>query len=37
MRGQLTQTAYEREIALVRETLTAYEGEHWDVFLAAWA
>jgi predicted PolB exonuclease-like 3'-5' exonuclease len=37
MRGQLTQTAYEQEIALVRETITAYEGEHWEAFLAAWA
>ncbi len=36
MRGLLTKTAYESEIALVRETLQSYEGEHWDAFLAAW-
>ena len=37
MRGHLTPEAYDREIALVRETLQGYEGEHWDAFLAAWA
>jgi predicted PolB exonuclease-like 3'-5' exonuclease len=36
MRGQLTQTAYEAEIALVKETLAQYSGEHWQQFLAAW-
>ncbi|MCH9799568.1 MAG: 3'-5' exonuclease [Betaproteobacteria bacterium] len=36
MRGLLTKAAYESEIALVRETLQSYEGEHWDAFLAAW-
>lgn len=36
MRGLLTKAAYESEIALVRETLKSYEGEHWDAFLAAW-
>lgn len=36
MRGQLTQAAYDREIALVRETLAGYDGEHWDAFIKAW-
>jgi len=36
MRGLLTKASYESEIALVRETLAGYEGEHWDAFLAAW-
>lgn len=36
MRGQLTSAAYEKEIALVRETLQGYSGEHWKAFLAAW-
>lgn len=36
MRGHLTQEAYEHEIALVKETLQGYEGEHWDVFMKAW-
>jgi 3'-5' exonuclease len=36
MRGLLTKVAYESEIALVRETLQSYEGEHWSAFLAAW-
>jgi hypothetical protein len=36
MRGTLTQDAYQREIALVRETLAGYSGPHWQEFLAAW-
>jgi 3'-5' exonuclease len=36
MRGLLTKAAYESEIAMVRETLQSYEGEHWDAFLATW-
>lgn len=36
MRGHLTQPAYEQEVALVKETIQSYEGEHWDAYLAAW-
>ncbi len=36
MRGQLNQQSYEREIALVRETLQGYAAPHWQEFLAAW-
>lgn len=41
MRGQLSQSAYDAEIALVRDTLTSYTQEnpslpHWPEFLAAW-
>jgi hypothetical protein len=40
MRGQLTQAAYDAEIALVRETLSGYQQSggaiHWAEFLAAW-
>lgn len=40
MRGQLTQAAYDEEIALVRETLRGYQqssgASHWTEFLAAW-
>lgn len=36
MRGQLNQAAYEREIALVRDTLQGYEASHWQEYLAAW-
>ena len=36
MRGQLNQATYERELALVKETLASYQGEHWQAFLAAW-
>ena len=41
MRGQLSQNAYDAEVALVRETLTGYtqtnpELPHWPDFLAAW-
>ena len=36
MRGHLTKQAYDKEIALVRETLSGYAGSHWQEFLAAW-
>lgn len=37
MRGHLTQTAYETEVQLVRDTLASYSGAHWKEFLAAWS
>ena len=36
MRGVWTPEHYEREIALVRETVGALEGAHWRQFLKAW-
>lgn len=36
MRGMLTQEGYAREIALVRDTLAAYPGQHWQEFLHHW-
>jgi len=36
MRGQLNQAAYEREIALVRDTLNEDAAPHWLEFMAAW-
>lgn len=36
MRGHLNQAEYQAEIALVRETISQYSGEHWRAFLAAW-
>jgi predicted PolB exonuclease-like 3'-5' exonuclease len=36
MRGALSQEAYTREIALVRDTLSNYSGPHWQEFLSAW-
>jgi predicted PolB exonuclease-like 3'-5' exonuclease len=36
MRGHLTQEAYSYEIALVRETLQSYSGQHWQEFLGEW-
>jgi hypothetical protein len=36
MRGQLNQAAYEREIALVRDTLNADAATHWQEFMTAW-
>jgi predicted PolB exonuclease-like 3'-5' exonuclease len=36
MRGFLNAEAYQREIALARETLSGYPGSHWQEFLAAW-
>lgn len=37
MRGALDRLSWEREVALVRETLTGLVGAHWKAFLAAWA
>jgi predicted PolB exonuclease-like 3'-5' exonuclease len=36
MRGALTDKAYEREVALVRETLGGMPQAHWREYLAAW-
>jgi predicted PolB exonuclease-like 3'-5' exonuclease len=36
MRGVLNEKSYAKEIALVRETLTAYPDKHWQEFLTAW-
>ena len=36
MRGHLSAPAYASEVALVRETLAGYTGQHWQEFLAAW-
>lgn len=36
MRGHLSAPAYANEVALVRETLAGYSGQHWQEFLAAW-
>jgi predicted PolB exonuclease-like 3'-5' exonuclease len=36
MRGVLTREAYEREVALVRESLGEIPAPHWQEFLAAW-
>lgn len=36
MRGVLDQSSYEREIALVRDTLSGYSGQHWQEFLQQW-
>ncbi len=36
MRGQLNQAAYEREVALVRDTLNADPEPHWQEFMGAW-
>lgn len=36
MRGHLTQAAYDHEIALVKETIASYKGQHWEAYLAAW-
>jgi len=37
MRGVLTPEAYQREVALVRETLAGYPGAHWREFMQAWS
>ena len=37
MRGAWSPEQYDREIALVRETVGALEGAHWREFLGAWA
>jgi predicted PolB exonuclease-like 3'-5' exonuclease len=36
MRGALTREQYEREIALVRDTLAGIDAPHWKQFLEAW-
>lgn len=36
MRGALNAASYANEIALVRETLTTYNGIHWQEFLNSW-
>jgi predicted PolB exonuclease-like 3'-5' exonuclease len=36
MRGILDQEAWEREVAMVRETLEKMDAPHWKEFLAAW-
>ena len=36
MRGALDQAAYAQEVALVRETLAGYPGQHWAEFIQAW-
>jgi hypothetical protein len=36
MRGGFTENEYEREMALVRETLGALDEPHWREYLAAW-
>lgn len=36
MRGHLSQSVYQTEIQLVRDTLAGYQGQHWREFLAAW-
>jgi len=36
IRGQLTPKAYAREVALLREFISAQPAPHWKEFLAAW-
>lgn len=36
IRGELDNTSYAAELQLVRDTLQAGAGSHWDEFLAAW-
>jgi 3'-5' exonuclease len=36
MRGHLNEDGYQSEIQLVRDTLAAYPGEHWQQFMAVW-
>jgi predicted PolB exonuclease-like 3'-5' exonuclease len=36
MRGQLTRAHYDKECALVRDTLSKSNDAHWKEFLAAW-
>ncbi len=36
MRGFLNAEAYQREVSLVRDTLSGYSGSHWHEFMAAW-
>ncbi len=37
LRGHWSQEQYDREIALVRDTLAALPGRHWVEFAAAWS
>jgi predicted PolB exonuclease-like 3'-5' exonuclease len=36
MRGKLNDDGYQREVALVRNTLSAMSEPHWREYLAAW-
>ena len=36
MRGVFTRERYEAEVGLLRETLSALPGAHWQAYLAAW-
>jgi len=36
MRGALNPSAYQDEVALVRASLAATPGAHWQEFLQAW-
>ena len=36
MKGAMTKSAYEEEIALVRSSLATLDGPHWKEYLAAW-
>ncbi len=36
MRGALSQAAYDAEVVLVRSSLAALDGAHWQEYLAAW-
>jgi 3'-5' exonuclease len=36
MRGAMTQAAYDAEIELVKSSLAALDGPHWQEYLAAW-
>ena len=36
IKGELDVTAYEQEVQLVRDTLSASDAKHWEEYLAAW-
>lgn len=36
MRGEMTQAAYDAEMALVRASLSGHDAPHWKEYLAAW-
>jgi 3'-5' exonuclease len=36
MRGTMTKATYDQEVALVRTSLSALDGQHWKEYLAAW-
>lgn len=36
MRGEMTQSAYESEISMIRSCLAALDAPHWKEYLAAW-